>query len=111
MSTLPPPLWTADEALADLPALEGTLGPLAPAERPRAAARWFAERYGEARGAAVFVIFVRLCRLIVQQGASGRAQTVDRPLLERILSRLGTGTTEAVSEVPAPLPPEDKPEP
>ena len=55
MASVVAELWTADEALADVPALDADLAKVARTKRPAAAARWFAKKYGE-RGPAVFVL-------------------------------------------------------
>jgi hypothetical protein len=98
-------LWTADEALADLPALDANLAKLARNRRPAAAARWFAKKYGE-RGAAVFVLYVRLMKWMAQM----HVETLDRERMRLALALVGARGEDAVETVPQPIPPDDKPE-
>jgi hypothetical protein len=99
-------LWTVDEALADLPALDADIGKLARARRPAAAARWFAARYGKERGAAVFVLYVRLMKWMAQH----QSQSLDRERMRLALALVGARGGGAVDTVPQPIPPDDKPE-
>jgi len=103
-------LWSPDEALADLAAVDAVLLPLAPGERPAAAARWFAARYGPERGAQVFVLFVRLARWLSRNQAALAGRERDRAFLARLLDALGASGGAAVASVPAEVPPEDEPE-
>ena len=102
-------LWSPDEALSDLAAVDAVLAPLSPEERPAAAARWFALRYGPERGAQVFVLFVRLARWLSRNQAALGGRERDRVFLGKLLDALGASGA-AVASVPAEVPPEDEPE-
>ncbi|HJZ87131.1 MAG TPA: hypothetical protein VKN99_18285 [Polyangia bacterium] len=104
-------LWTAEEALQDLAALDGVLAELPERERAVVAACWFADRYGPDRGAAVFVLFVRLARYLARHALALAGRERDPVFLGKLLFALGAGGPDgAVASVPAEVPPEDVPE-
>jgi hypothetical protein len=121
--------WSGQQAFDDLCVLGAVLAPLAEADRPGAAARWFQSRYGAALGAQRFVLFVRICQYLARFddwfADRALATAIDRDLLDGLLARFGVeagamapaarwpgqGQATEVASVPHLVPPDDKPEP